>query len=98
MLLLILDCGLRLSETIGLRLGEVSLATRTLVINGKGTKQRQVFMGHRTAKALKRQQRKAALSLMSAFSDLRLEWVPRKQNRQAHRAAQRPLIWQPGMG
>jgi len=48
MLLLFVDCGL------SLRLGDVSLAQRSLKVHGKGARDRIVFMGARTAKALKR--------------------------------------------
>jgi site-specific recombinase XerD len=54
MLLLFVDCGLRLNELIGLRLGDVSLAQRSLKVHGKGSRDRIVFMGARTAKALRR--------------------------------------------
>lgn len=54
MLLLFIDCGLRLHELISLRLGDVSLAQRSLKIHGKGARDRIVFMGARAAKALRR--------------------------------------------
>lgn len=54
MLLLFVDCGLRLHELAGLRLGDVSLAQRSLKVHGKGARDRIVFMGARTAKALRR--------------------------------------------
>ncbi|MCI2429674.1 tyrosine-type recombinase/integrase [Candidatus Acetothermia bacterium] len=54
MLLLFIDCGLRLNELIGLRLGDVSLAQRSLKVHGKGARDRIVFMGARTAKAHRR--------------------------------------------
>ncbi|MEM4168346.1 MAG: tyrosine-type recombinase/integrase [Candidatus Caldarchaeum sp.] len=54
MLLLFLDCGLRLNELISLRLSDVSLAQRSLKVHGKGARDRIVFMGARTAKALRR--------------------------------------------
>jgi len=54
MLLLFLDCGLRLNELIGVRMTDVSLAQRSLKIHGKGAKDRIVFMGAMTAKALRR--------------------------------------------
>jgi site-specific recombinase XerD len=54
MLLLFVDCGLRLNELIGLRLSDVSLANRSLKVHGKGARDRIVFMGARTAKALRR--------------------------------------------
>jgi len=53
-LLLFLDCGLRLGELIDLRLGDVSVAQRALRVRGKGAKERIVFMGARTAKAMRR--------------------------------------------
>ena len=53
LILLMLDCGLRLSEVIGLRLEDVSLATRTIRVHGKGNRERLVYMGNRTAKTLK---------------------------------------------
>jgi len=54
MLLLFVDCGLRLNELLSLRLGDVSLAQRSLKVHGKGARDRIVFMGARTAKALRR--------------------------------------------
>lgn len=55
MLLLFLDCGLRLMELIGLRMTDVSLAQRSLKIHGKGAKDRIAFMGARDeTKALRR--------------------------------------------
>jgi site-specific recombinase XerD len=54
MLLLFVDCGLRLNELIGLRLGDVSVAQRSLKVHGKGARDRIVFMGARTAKAHRR--------------------------------------------
>ncbi len=53
-LLLLLDCGLRLQELIDLRMGDVSLAQRALKVRGKGSKERVVYMGYRTAKAMRR--------------------------------------------
>jgi site-specific recombinase XerD len=53
MLLVFLDCGLRLAEIISLSLNDVSLAQRSLKVFGKGAKERIVFMGSRTAKAVK---------------------------------------------
>ncbi len=53
-LLLFLDCGLRLNELIGLRLTDVALAQRSLKVHGKGARDRIAFMGARTAKALRR--------------------------------------------
>ncbi len=53
-LLLFLDCGLRLNELIGLRMTDVSLAQRSLKVHGKGAKDRILYMGARTTKALRR--------------------------------------------
>lgn len=53
-LLLFLDCGLRLQELIDLRLGDVSLPRRALRVRGKGAKERIVFMGFRTTRAMRR--------------------------------------------
>ena len=47
-LLLLLDCGPRLNELIGLQLSDLSLAQRSLKVHGKGVKDRIVFMGART--------------------------------------------------
>ena len=53
-LLLFLDCGLRLNELTALRLDDVSLTRRSLKIHGKGAKKRIVFMGAGVTKALRR--------------------------------------------
>lgn len=47
MLLLFVDCGLRLNELISLRLSDVSLAQRSLKVHGKGARDRIVFVGAR---------------------------------------------------
>ncbi len=54
MLLVFLDCGLRLNELITVRLADVSLTQRSLKVHGKGAKDRIVFMGARTTKAVRR--------------------------------------------
>jgi site-specific recombinase XerD len=54
MLLLFVDCGLRLNELLSLRLTDLSLSQRSLKVHGKGARDRIVFMGARTAKALRR--------------------------------------------
>ncbi len=53
-LLLFLDCGLRLNELIGLRMTDISLVQRSMKVHGKGAKDRIIFMGARTTKALRR--------------------------------------------
>jgi len=52
-LLLFLDCGLRLGELINLQLGDVSLPQRALRVRGKGAKERVCYMGARTTKAMR---------------------------------------------
>ncbi|MBI3659419.1 tyrosine-type recombinase/integrase, partial [Candidatus Acetothermia bacterium] len=53
-LLLFLDCGLRLNELINVHLNDVSLPNRSLKVHGKGAKDRIVYMGARATKALRR--------------------------------------------
>lgn len=53
-LLLFLDCGLRLNELISLKQTDVSLTQRSLKVHGKGAKDRIVYMGTGTTKALRR--------------------------------------------
>ncbi len=53
-LLLFIDCGLRLNELISVKLTDVSLNQHSLKVHGKGSKDRIVFMGSKAAKALRR--------------------------------------------
>jgi site-specific recombinase XerD len=53
-LLLFIDCGLRLNELISLRTHDLSIAHRSLRIQGKGAKERFVFIGAGTNKALRK--------------------------------------------
>lgn len=53
-LTLFLDTGLRLGELVGLRLADVHLADQWLKVMGKGSKERLVPFGSRTAKILGR--------------------------------------------
>jgi integrase/recombinase XerC len=53
---LLLDCGLRRGEVVGLRLSDVDFSVQTVRVTGKG-KSREVAFGHRTALALDRWQR-----------------------------------------
>ena len=46
--------GVRLSEAVGLDLGHLDLAERTLVVRGKGNKERMVLVGQPAAQALRR--------------------------------------------
>jgi integrase/recombinase XerC len=46
--------GLRLSEVVGLDLKQVDLAERTLLVRGKGNKERMVLIGEPAEKALRR--------------------------------------------
>ncbi len=52
MLLVWMDCGLRVSELCGLRVEKVNLSRRVLSVIGKGDKEREVPFGKRTAHAL----------------------------------------------
>jgi len=54
MLLCFIDVGLRLNELISLQLQDVSLAQRSLKVQGKGSKERLCFMGARLTKAMRR--------------------------------------------
>jgi integrase/recombinase XerC/integrase/recombinase XerD len=49
---LMIDSGLRKSEVVGLRLGDMHTAEGYLIVNGKGNKQRVVPFGLRTQKHL----------------------------------------------
>jgi len=46
--------GIRLSEVVGLDLGHLDLTERTLLVRGKGNKERMVLVGQPAAKALSR--------------------------------------------
>ncbi|WP_370739999.1 tyrosine-type recombinase/integrase [Ruminococcus sp.] len=52
MLMLMLDCGLRLSEVVNLKISDLDLKNNYLIINGKGSKQRLVPFGILTKKQL----------------------------------------------
>lgn len=52
MLMLMLDCGLRLSEVVNLKISDLDLKNNYLIINGKGSKQRLVPFGLSTKKQL----------------------------------------------
>ena len=52
MLMLMLDCGLRLSEIVNLKISDLDLKNNYLIINGKGSKQRLVPFGISTKKQL----------------------------------------------
>lgn len=52
MLMLMLDCGLRLSEVVNLKISDLDLKNNYLIINGKGSKQRLVPFGISTKKQL----------------------------------------------
>jgi site-specific recombinase XerD len=53
-LLLFLDCGLRVNELITIQLSSLSIAHRSIEIEGKGSKKRIVFFGESTARALRK--------------------------------------------
>ena len=52
MLMLMFDCGLRLSEVVNLKISDLDLKNNYLIINGKGSKQRLVPFGISTKKQL----------------------------------------------
>lgn len=52
LLLLLADTGLRISEALGLKLGELDLAGNTAVVMGKGRKERRVCWGETARRAL----------------------------------------------
>jgi site-specific recombinase XerC len=52
--MLLLDTGLRLAETAGLRVGDVDLVEGRAIVMGKGARQRVVPIGRRTRQALRR--------------------------------------------
>jgi len=55
MILIFLDCGLRLKELISLNVGDVDLLARQILVReGKGGKERIVYFGSATEKALAR--------------------------------------------
>ncbi|MBA2768538.1 MAG: tyrosine-type recombinase/integrase [Sporichthyaceae bacterium] len=57
---LLLDCGVRVSELCGLKLGDVDLDREMALVTGKGNKVRPVYFGARTARALDRYRRERA--------------------------------------
>lgn len=55
MILVFVDCALRVGELISLRLGDVDLPGRSIHVHrGKGGKDRTVFFGSRTSRALRK--------------------------------------------
>lgn len=52
MICLFLNCGMRLSELVGLNLNDYSLENRTLRLFGKGSKERIVYLNNACIKAL----------------------------------------------
>jgi len=50
--LMLLDCGLRVSELVNLKVEDIDLSRGILIVNGKGSKQRLARMGLKTQKAL----------------------------------------------
>lgn len=53
MIIVALECGLRVSELVGLRAGDVDLARGLMLVRGKGAKQRWVGLGPRPSAALR---------------------------------------------
>ena len=52
MITVTMECGLRVSEVVGLRKNDVNLLDATLLVRGKGAKQRWVTLSARTLNAL----------------------------------------------
>lgn len=52
-LTLFLNCGLRLSELVGLNVTDVNLTEKTMLVTGKGSKQRMVYLNKACVVALK---------------------------------------------
>jgi len=52
MLLVFLDTGIRLSEFINAKIEDLDIENRSLKVHGKGSKDRNVFFGRKTAKGL----------------------------------------------
>ncbi len=48
-----LNCGIRLSEMVGINLGDIDLKEKTLRVVGKGNKERQIYLNDACIKALK---------------------------------------------
>ncbi len=51
-IMLMLDCGLRLGEVVSLQLNDIDFVNHCLVVNGKGSKQRVVPFGSALSKQL----------------------------------------------
>lgn len=60
-ILMLLDSGVRASELISLKVGEVDVRSGTFEVTGKGNKKRACYLGKRTTKALMAYLRKAKL-------------------------------------
>jgi len=52
LILLLLDTGLRASELNGVKFGDINMTANSIKVLGKGQKERLVYFGKRTAKAL----------------------------------------------
>jgi len=61
--------GLRLSEVAGLTLSDIDWSSSSLRILGKGNKERQVYMGPTTRRALRNYVHKSRAALVRRFSD-----------------------------
>lgn len=52
-LILFLNCGLRLSELVGINISDISFENRTIIVLGKGNKERIVYLNSACINALK---------------------------------------------
>lgn len=76
----LLDCGLRRSELVGMKLHDVDLDAQTILVLGKGQKERLVAFGTKTSEALR-----TYLRYRRRHRDARLEelWLVGKPHRGA---------------
>ncbi|HXG35433.1 MAG TPA: site-specific tyrosine recombinase/integron integrase [Dehalococcoidia bacterium] len=79
--------GIRLSETVGLNLNDLNLDEQTLLVCGKGDKERMVVMGKPAAEALQRYLRQARPLLASEATEPAL-FLNREGNRLSARSVQ----------
>ncbi|WP_018657381.1 tyrosine-type recombinase/integrase [Actinomadura flavalba] len=69
-LLVFIDCGLRLGELVGLKVNDIDLEMKVLYVTGKGRRSRAVPFGHRTAMALDRDLRERSKQKLAHLDSL----------------------------
>ena len=60
MILTLYDSDVRAAELCGMKVDDLDWRDRTIIVTGKGSKQRQVSIGHKTAQAIEQYLRKRA--------------------------------------